>query len=54
MDFVLGSMGQGIAMFLAGEMSRLAIDSSDVFKAPKVRSCCRFHCHHPHIRVRRH
>jgi hypothetical protein len=28
-------MGQGIAMFLAGEMSRLAIDSSDVFKAPQ-------------------
>jgi hypothetical protein len=34
-DFVLGSMGQGIAMFLAGEMSRLAINSSNVFKAPQ-------------------
>jgi hypothetical protein len=28
------SMGQGIAMSLAGEMSRLAIDSSDVFNRP--------------------
>ncbi|KAH8753938.1 hypothetical protein BGZ57DRAFT_929080 [Hyaloscypha finlandica] len=33
-----GSMGQGIAIFLAGEMSSLAIDSSDVFKAPQFRA----------------